>query len=152
MPDGWAVERRIGVSMITADKWLSPGRKTIEGYLHVVRGPLKKDYGLFGNYLAGLLEERGEELPRYQDLHAVWFALNPEPTRGHELSRPFLRYKRERPGELAVADDIQVGWVLFDGDEFHSFRYSTPDDRHLDPSKLTGCVKVYVKREDVPGA
>lgn len=81
-----------------AEEWVAPGRKTVQGYLVATRGPLKRDYGLFGNLVAGALEQDGKvRLPRYQDLHSVWFDWDPEGKPNYQAIGPFLRYKATRP-------------------------------------------------------
>lgn len=79
-------------------EWLAPGRKVIEGYLLVVRGPRKRDYGLFGNLVADAIEEtKPGSVPRYQDTHGVWFGYDPEGPERNRHREPFVRYKAFRP-------------------------------------------------------
>lgn len=83
---------------MTPDEWLTPGRKTITGYLVAVRGPRKRDYGLLGNLLVEELEQAGQAvIPRYRDLHAVWFGWDPTARPRHEAQGPLLRYRRTQP-------------------------------------------------------
>lgn len=77
--------------------FLTPGRKTLVGYLMVRRGPRKRDYGLFGSLVVDILEDTyGEtvngKVPRYQDTHSVWCGRDDQGMR-----RPFVRYKASRP-------------------------------------------------------
>lgn len=84
---------------LSVEEWMAPGRKTIEGYLHVSRGPIKRRLGLLDGFIVQVLEEHAgkELLPRYADLHAVWYGFDPTKDRGYQMVRPFLRYKAPRP-------------------------------------------------------
>lgn len=82
---------------MTAAEWLAPGRKTVEGYLLALRGPRKRRGTLMEEVLMDVLEERGANLPRYSDLHAVWFGFDPDGPPNNQHRRPFLRYKASRP-------------------------------------------------------
>jgi len=55
----------------------------------------------------------------------------------------------EQASEGITAERVQVGWVRFDGDEFHDFRYFSPDDRHRSViiAALNG-LPVYVDRTE----
>lgn len=77
--------------------FLTPGRRTVCGYLLVVRGPRKRDYGLFGNLVADAAEQSGATLPRYQDCHAVWYGRDATKPPGHQMIAPLLRYRQSRP-------------------------------------------------------
>lgn len=86
------------VATMTAEEWLAPGRKTVEGYLHVTRGPRKKRYeSILDEVIADAVEAAGITIPRWPDLHAVWFGFDPDGVPGHQMVRPFLRYKASRP-------------------------------------------------------
>lgn len=75
--------------------WLVPGRKVVEGYLGVIRGPYKKDYGLLGAFVAGAIEETYPgSVPRYPDVHYVTFT---DPKVEVDGRGPQLRYKAHRP-------------------------------------------------------
>lgn len=52
--------------------------------------------------------------------------------------------ERLRAETVARSALVQVGWVRDDGDEYHQFIYSQPDDRRLPPNALEGCLPVYV--------
>lgn len=43
-----------------------------------------------------------------------------------------------------MSDREQVGWVRFDGDEYHDFRYSSPDDKRRPASTFADLLPVYV--------
>lgn len=85
-----------------AKDFLAPGRKTVVGYLLAMRGHRKKSYG---NSLGGLLaeliadkaEEAGRVLPRWPDMHSVWFGYGADGPERNRHQGPFLRYKRSRP-------------------------------------------------------
>lgn len=87
---------------ITPQEWLSPGRKAVVGYLLSMRGHRKKSYGnslggLIAELIADKAEDAGRVLPRWPDMHSVWFGKDNEAEPGHQMARPFLRYKRSRP-------------------------------------------------------
>jgi hypothetical protein len=80
------------------DEWFIPGRKTVEGYLHVVKGPMKRDYGLFGTFVAYAIEaDHPGAVPRYPDSHGVWFDKDETKEPGHQFVWPMLKYKAGRP-------------------------------------------------------
>src|SRR5262245_55613332 len=97
------------VTEITAEEFAAPGRKTVVGYLHVLRGHFKKQYGnslggLIADNLRHRLEAEGgpmrhgsKEFARWPDTHAVWFGIDPEKPEGRRMQKPFLRYKASRP-------------------------------------------------------
>ncbi len=39
----------------------------------------------------------------------------------------------------------QIGWVMWNGDEFHGFIYSAPDD---DPDRFHAYIPVYVEKPE----
>lgn len=94
---------------MTAEQFCAPGRKTVVGYLFVMRGSFKRNYG---NSLSGLiadnlrhrLEANGvpikpgsKEFARWPDTHSVFFGKDDEKEPGKQLVTPLLRYKRSRP-------------------------------------------------------
>lgn len=82
----------------TAAEWVTPGRKTVEGYLLVVRGGRKRRYyDVLAEFIADQIEATGRELPRWPDCHAVWFGRDETKEPGRQLVKPFLRYKASRP-------------------------------------------------------
>lgn len=81
--------------------FLAPGRRTVQGYLLVLRGHRKGRLGLLDHVIADAAEEAlgREVVPRYPDCHAVWFGYNPAGEQGHRYEEPFLRYRSSRPIE-----------------------------------------------------
>ncbi len=45
--------------------------------------------------------------------------------------------------QLAGCGFEQVGWVRFDGDEYHDFRYASPEDRRLPASAFADQLPVW---------
>lgn len=85
---------------LTAVDWLVPGRKTVEGWLLVVRGSLKRSHrrGLFEELVMLRIEEtRPGTFPRHPDLYAVWFGKDEAKEPNHQYEWPILRYRRPRP-------------------------------------------------------
>lgn len=83
---------------MTAEEWVVPGRKTVEGYLLASRGMYRRNYGLLGNVIADAIEsDKPGSVPRWPDLHSVMFDLDPTKEKGYQGMTPFLQYKRHQP-------------------------------------------------------
>jgi hypothetical protein len=87
-----------GTVEVGAAEWMAPGRRTVDGYLLVMRGARKRESkSLLGMILESALEADGHQFPRYPDCHAVWFGYDPDGPPRNRHRRPFLRYKATRP-------------------------------------------------------
>jgi hypothetical protein len=70
----------------------------VEGYLLVVNGHYKRDYGLIGNVIADAIEgTKPGSVPRWPDLHSVCFDKDATKPAGQQMVTPFLQYKSQRP-------------------------------------------------------
>ncbi len=104
-----AVHDYTDIDAMTAEQFCAPGHKTVIGYLLVLRGGFKRDYG---NSLSGLIADNlrhrletdgvpikpgSKEFARWPDTHSVFFGKDESKEPGKQLDTPLLRYRTSRP-------------------------------------------------------